>query len=62
MMPNPHYFQEDLKKYELVGKIIGKAMYEGVIIEPVLARFFLNKVLNVKNSFNELRYYDKDVY
>lgn len=37
-------------------------MYEGVIIEPVLSRAFLNCVLNRKNTLNELKYYDMDLY
>ena len=42
--------------------MIGKAIYEGVIIEPVLSRAFLNVILNKKNTLNELKYYDIDLY
>jgi ubiquitin-protein ligase E3 C len=45
-----------------LGKLIGKALYEGVLIEPVLCRIFINKVINKKNSFNDLRFYDKEIY
>jgi len=62
MIPNPYYFIDDLKKYEFIGRLIGKAIYEGVIIEPVLSRAFLNVILNKKNTLNELKYYDIDLY
>ncbi len=42
--------------------MIGKAFYEGVLIEPIISRAFLNIVLGRKNSFNDLKYFDMDLY
>lgn len=52
----------DLAKYEFCGRIIGKALYEGVLVEPRFARFFLNKALGKYNYFDDLRSLDGDLY
>lgn len=62
MIPNPYYFPDDILKYQFIGKMVGKAIYEGVLIEPILSRVFINKILHRKNNVNELRYYDKTIY
>jgi ubiquitin-protein ligase E3 C len=45
-----------------MGKIIGKAIYEDILIEPVFSRAFLNLVLDEKNDFEELKYVDFTLY
>ena len=52
----------DLARYEFCGRIIGKALYEGVLVEPRFARFFLNKALGKYNYFDDLRSLDGDLY
>jgi ubiquitin-protein ligase E3 C len=48
--------------YKFMGKIIGKAIYEDILIEPVFSRAFLNLVLDEKNDFEELKYVDLTLY
>ena len=43
-------------------QVLGKAMYEGILIEPRFALHFLNKLLGNENHFDEMRLLDKDVY
>jgi ubiquitin-protein ligase E3 C len=53
-MPN----SENLMEYYFLGKMIGKAIYERIIIQPVLSKVFLNKVLELNNSIEDLRNLD----
>ncbi|CAK56001.1 unnamed protein product (macronuclear) [Paramecium tetraurelia] len=62
MIPNPAFMQEEKQKYAFIGKIIGKAIYEGVLIEKVLNQVFLNQVLGITNTINDFRFYDSDQY
>jgi hypothetical protein len=48
--------------YKLIGKIVGKAIYENILIEPVLSRVFLNRILGKKNTIDELSFIDSDLY
>ncbi|KAJ8609496.1 hypothetical protein CTAYLR_005456 [Chrysophaeum taylorii] len=51
-----------LDRVEFCGRIIGKALYERVLVEPRFARFFLNKALGKYNSFDDLASLDRDLY
>ncbi|CAD8052446.1 unnamed protein product [Paramecium sonneborni] len=62
MIPNPAFIQNEKQKYDFIGKIIGKAIYEGVLIEKVLNQVFLNQVLGITNTINDFRFYDSDQY
>ncbi len=46
------------RHYEVIGMMVGKAIYEGVLIEPCLSRVFLNKVQGRMNSADDLQYVD----
>jgi len=35
--------------YQFIGMIIGKALFEGLLLKCRLARFFLNKIVNKSN-------------
>jgi hypothetical protein len=50
LYPNPNAavaagMSEELL-FQFLGKILGKALYEGVVVQPQFARFFLAKLLN----------------
>lgn len=65
LWPNPHienvhYNYQEL--YLFLGKIIGKAVYENILIEPIFSRSFLNNLLRRKNQFNDLASLDKALY
>ena len=42
--------------------MVGKAIYEGVLIEPCLSRVFLNKVQGRMNSADDLEYIDPELH
>ena len=35
--------------FEFMGRLLGKALYESTLVEPVFASFFLNKLLDRPN-------------
>lgn len=57
-----------IKKYEFLGRIIGKCMYEGILIDIAFAGFFLLQWSSVaadggyKGSINDLRDIDEELY
>ena len=44
--------------YQFIGMIVGKALYEGVLLKCRLARFFLNKVVSKSNQVDDLKAID----
>ncbi|KAJ3505226.1 hypothetical protein NLJ89_g7531 [Agrocybe chaxingu] len=47
LYPNPHAYATDghsLNWYRFIGRILGKAMYEGILVDVAFAGFFLAKV------------------
>lgn len=52
----------DVRKIEFCGRVIGKALYERVLVEPRFAKFFLNTVLGKHNSFDDLKSLDVDLH
>ncbi|KOS19975.1 putative E3 ubiquitin protein ligase [Escovopsis weberi] len=59
-----------LKKYEFLGRIIGKCMYEGILVDLAFAGFFLLKwpspgpkeENSYKGSINDLQDMDEELY
>jgi hypothetical protein len=51
-----------LKLFEFVGRMIGKAIYDGILIELRLAPFFLRKMLGKEMYFDDLESLDADLY
>ncbi|ENH61835.1 hypothetical protein FOC1_g10014786 [Fusarium oxysporum f. sp. cubense race 1] len=59
-----------LKRYEFLGRIVGKCMYEGILVDLAFAGFFLlkwtstgpNDANTYKGSVNDLRDMDEDLY
>jgi len=56
-----------LRQYEFLGRIIGKCMYEGILINIVFARFFLLKWASATSdayraNINDLRELDEELY
>lgn len=69
LYPNPfsasgHFSRESdhLTLFQFVGRILGKALYEGIVVEPKFAHFFLSKLLHSFNHLNELPSLDPDIY
>ena len=47
---------------KLIGGVIGKAVYGGVLVNSQLCITILNSFLGRDNTFDDLVYYDKVVY
>ena len=65
LYPNPSSVSSSSKHishFEFLGRVLGKAMYEGILIEPRFALHFLNKLLGNQNHFDEMRSLDEEVY
>ena len=45
-----------------MGKITGKAIYENILIESQFSFIFLNRLLRIPNTINELKYADQILY
>ncbi|KAF8940178.1 hypothetical protein BGZ47_007837 [Haplosporangium gracile] len=65
LYPNPHGFAQErtqLKHYEFLGRILGKALYEGILIDAAFAGFFLSKCLGQVNYLDDLPSLDPELY
>jgi ubiquitin-protein ligase E3 C len=51
-----------LSYYEFLGKILGKALYEGILVEPKFAGFFLRKLLGKSNTFDDIWTLDPELH
>jgi hypothetical protein len=45
---------DHLQQFEFLGRLLAKAVYEGMLVEPVFAGFFLNKLLGRPNLVDDL--------
>ncbi|KAF9108106.1 Ubiquitin-protein ligase E3B [Mortierella sp. GBA35] len=59
MYTHPH---NGLELFRLFGKMLGKAMYEGLLIEVKFANFFLSKILGRTVFLDEMRSFDEQVF
>ncbi|KAG0031870.1 hypothetical protein BGZ81_000383 [Podila clonocystis] len=66
MYPSPtsHYTHPStgLELFKLFGKMLGKAMYEGLLVEVKFAGFFLSKILGRTVFLDEMRSFDEEVF
>jgi ubiquitin-protein ligase E3 C len=65
MYPSPsRYAQQDdqLNLYEFLGRIIGKGLYTGVLLDASFAKFFLSKWLGNRSFFNDLMDLDPTLF
>lgn len=69
LYPNPfsasdHFSRESdhLTLFQFVGRILGKALYEGIVVQPKFAHFFLSKLLHSFNHLNDLPSLDPEIY
>ncbi|KAF9974745.1 hypothetical protein BGZ73_001800 [Actinomortierella ambigua] len=65
LYPNPQSFAREprkLQEYEFLGRILGKALYEGILIDAAFAGFFLSKCLGQVNYLDDLPSLDPELY
>ncbi|KAJ1822855.1 ubiquitin-protein ligase (E3) [Coemansia sp. RSA 2675] len=69
LYPNPEALHGDasnrlltLDKFKFLGAVIGKALYEGVLVDAPFAQFFLGRFLGQLPGFNDLPTLDEGFY
>ncbi|KAI8086325.1 uncharacterized protein BX664DRAFT_365944 [Halteromyces radiatus] len=65
LYPNPSSFATEgsqLAYFEFLGLIIGKALYEGILLDVAFAEFFLKKCLGKINYLDDLPSLDPELY
>ena len=53
---------EGQQYFWFLGRLLGKAMYEGITLEPRFADFFLRRLIGKQNSLNDLKSLDQELY
>lgn len=51
-----------LVHYEFLGRVLGKAVYESILVEPQFCLPFLNQILGKTNTLEDLKNYDEEYY
>jgi ubiquitin-protein ligase E3 C len=51
-----------LVHYEFLGRVLGKAVYESILVEPQFCLPFLNQILGKANTLEDLKNYDEEYY
>jgi len=54
--------KEDIPIYRFLGRILGKAVFDGITVDPQFANFFLRKLIGKSNSLNDLKSLDPELY
>ena len=54
--------QAILSHYEFVGRVLGKSVYESILVEPQFCLPFLNQLLGKQNTLDDLRGLDPEYY
>lgn len=65
LFPNPEasqYHDNASRLFEFLGLVIGKAIFEGIVVEPCFAPFFLAKLLGRHNSYYDLQSLDPALF
>lgn len=65
LYPNPHSYAKEasnLEWYRFIGRILGKAMYEGILVDVAFAGFFLAKWLDKQSYLDDLASLDIELY
>eukprot|EP00898_Chlorokybus_atmophyticus_P000782 jgi/Chlat1/1704/Chrsp127S01928 len=65
LYPNPSshlVMREHLRYFEFLGRVLGKALYEGILVELRFAPFFLSKLRKGYNYLNDLPSLDPELY
>lgn len=65
LYPNPAsgtIHPEHLQYFEFLGKILGKAMFEGILVDIPFATFFLSKLKEKHNYLHDLPSLDPELY
>lgn len=62
----PSYLSKNINNcldyFKFFGMIVGKAIYEGILLKATFARFFLNKFVGKGNQVDDLKTLDLELY
>ncbi|KAL8279266.1 hypothetical protein RQP46_008303 [Phenoliferia psychrophenolica] len=65
LYPNPHSYareQAQLQWFSFIGRILGKALYEGILVDARFSGFFLSKWLGRQSYLDDLATLDPELY
>jgi len=66
LYPNPlsemAYPIDHLGRFEFLGRVLGKALHESILVEPQLALFFLQRLVGKLNEVDDLYSMDPELY
>eukprot|EP01064_Diplonema_japonicum_P039501 TRINITY_DN9915_c0_g4_i1.p1 TRINITY_DN9915_c0_g4~~TRINITY_DN9915_c0_g4_i1.p1 ORF type:complete len:898 (+),score=194.63 TRINITY_DN9915_c0_g4_i1:35-2728(+) len=68
VFPNPSsneehlYGEGHLERYRFLGRVLGKALYEGILIDLPLTKFFRNSLLERSNCMHDLSSLDPELH
>ncbi|GAA6025858.1 hypothetical protein JCM10207_003234 [Rhodosporidiobolus poonsookiae] len=65
LYPNPHAYAKEstqLSWYQFIGRILGKALYQGILVNVRFADFFLAKWLGRQSYLDDLASLDPELY
>ncbi|CAE8634531.1 unnamed protein product [Polarella glacialis] len=65
LYPNPEawkYHEHVTQLFEFLGLVIGKAIFESIVVDPSFAPFFLAKLLGRHNSYYDLESLDPSLF
>ncbi|CXI44047.1 ubiquitin-protein ligase, putative [Plasmodium berghei] len=62
LFPKQYKQNDNLILYEFSGKIVGKAIYERILIESVFNNLFLNLLLHNEININDIHFFDKELF
>lgn len=54
--------KEVIDRFRFLGRVLAKAVYENILVEPQFAAFFLNKLLGKFNYIDDLHSLDPELY
>lgn len=65
LYPNSHSYAKEphqLNWYRFIGRVLGKALYEGILVDVAFAGFFLAKWLGKQSYLDDLASLDPELY
>ena len=65
LLPNKEAYkisEKYLLMYEFIGFIVAKAICDDIKLYPNISPIFLNNIIEIENSFTDLKEYDPEVY
>lgn len=64
LFPNPHsdiLVEDSIRKFQFLGQLLGKCIYESLLVDTPFAHFFLSLLQGQTNSYRDLESYDPEL-